>query len=407
MINFHNNNQSEYQQTQKIILALTRLFFVTVAFWTSQVFAEDISQYVGKVIVNSPTQQLIGSNSSNGNENKNENDNKNDNKKVNKNSNANTTSPSTESSTEASNSSSNSSANSSANGSTQWVKYEKNPVLGGGDLGTIFDISIIKENDEYKMYNSWRPKGSIALSTSKDGKEWTKPKIVLSPIPKTWERDINRPGILKKDGVYHLWYTGQAQGKSRIGYATSSDGINFTRQSEEPVLKPELSWEKVAVMCPHVNWDEDEKVFKMWYSAGEQYEPNAIGYATSKDGLVWKKYDENPVFKANPEIKWEKHKVTACQIIKRKNDYLMFYIGFQTEDLAQIGIAKSPDGIKNWTRYKNNPIIAPTPNEWDANACYKPFVIQENDKWLLWYNGRNKGLERIGLAIFNNNNLGF
>jgi predicted GH43/DUF377 family glycosyl hydrolase len=86
----------------------------------------------------------------------------------------------------------------------------------------------------------------------------------------------------------------------------------------------------------------------------------------------------------------------------------MFYIGFQTEDLAQIGIAKSPDGIKNWIRYENNPIISPTPNGWDADACYKPFVIQEKNKWLLWYNGRKKDKgERIGLAIFNDKDLGF
>jgi predicted GH43/DUF377 family glycosyl hydrolase len=291
---------------------------------------------------------------------------------------------------------------------TQWVKYENNPVLGGGDLGTIFDISLLQENGEYKMYSSWRPKKSLALSVSKDGKNWSQPQIILAPNPKNaWEENINRPGIVKKDGVYHLWYTGQTWDKSRIGYATSTDGINFTRQSAEPVLKPELAWEKVAVMCPHVNWDKEDGIFKMWYSGGEQYEPNAIGYATSKDGLHWEKYAKNPVFAADPKRKWEQHKVTACQIIKRENDYLMFYIGFRDEHFAQIGIAKSPDGINNWTRYKNNPIIFPTPNGWDADACYKPYVIQEKDRWLLWYNGRNKNLERIGLAIFNDKDLGF
>jgi predicted GH43/DUF377 family glycosyl hydrolase len=290
----------------------------------------------------------------------------------------------------------------------EWKKYENNPVLGGGNLGTVFDVSLIKDDGEYKMYCSWRPKKSIALSVSRDGVNWSQPKIVLAPNSKTsWENDINRPGVVKKDGVYHLWYTGQAKGSSRIGYAASTDGINFTRQSVEPVLKAELAWEKVAVMCPHVNWDKEDGIFKMWYSGGEQFEPNAIGYATSKDGLHWEKYAQNPIFSAEPARKWEQHKVTAAQVIKRKNDYLMFYIGFRDDHFAQIGMAKSPDGIKNWTRYEGNPIIFPTPNGWDANACYKPFVIQENDKWLLWYNGRNKNLERIGLAIFNDKELGF
>jgi predicted GH43/DUF377 family glycosyl hydrolase len=294
------------------------------------------------------------------------------------------------------------------NDPTKWVKYENNPVLGGGDLGTVFDISMIKEDGVYKMYNSWRPKQSIALSVSTDGKQWSQPQIVLPPNDATyWEKNINRPGIVKKDGVYHLWYTGQTSDSSRIGYATSVDGIHFTRQSAEPVLKPELPWEKVAVMCPHVNWDDEDGVFKMWYSGGEQYEPNAIGYATSKDGLHWEKYAGNPIFVADSAHKWEQHKVTACQVIKRKNDYLMFYIGFRDEDYAQIGMAKSPDGVGKWTRYEDNPIISPTPNTWDASACYKPFVIQEKDRWLLWYNGRNGGLEQIGLAISDDKNLGF
>ncbi|MDR2041805.1 MAG: hypothetical protein LBP98_05745 [Tannerella sp.] len=290
----------------------------------------------------------------------------------------------------------------------RWVKYENNPVLGGGDLGTVFDVSLLKDGGVYKMYNSWRPKSSLALSVSEDGKQWTQPQIVLAPNDETaWERNINRPGVVKKDGVYHLWYTGQANDSSRIGYATSADGIHFTRQSAEPVLQPELPWEKVAVMCPHVNWDEREGVFKMWYSGGEQNEPNAIGYATSRDGLRWTKYAGNPVFAADPSNPWEQHKVTACQVIKRENDYLMFYIGFRDEDYAQIGMAKSPDGIGSWTRCEGNPIIAPTPGGWDASACYKPFVVREKDRWLLWYNGRNGGLEQIGLAVFDRKELGF
>jgi predicted GH43/DUF377 family glycosyl hydrolase len=289
----------------------------------------------------------------------------------------------------------------------QWVKHV-NPVLGGGDLGTVFDIFVLKDGDTYVMYNSWRPKRSVAVSYSSDGINWTAPEIVLRPNDQTeWEDDINRPSVLIKDGVYHLWYTGQYKGKnSWIGYATSTDGKNFVRQSDKPVISFTEPWEKVAVMCPHVIWDEQEKIFKMWYSGGEQYEPNAIGYATSKDGRNWEKRLQ-PVFSSDPTNEFEKHKVTACQIDKRENDYLMFYIGFLDEHTASIGMARSKNGIDNWECYKGNPIIAPTPGAWDANACYKPFAIQEKDRWVLWYNGRNRSLEQIGLAIHYGVNLGF
>jgi predicted GH43/DUF377 family glycosyl hydrolase len=289
-----------------------------------------------------------------------------------------------------------------------WSKYKNNPVLGGGDLGTVFDLSVLKDDGVYKMYCSWRPKKSLALSTSTDGVTWSRPEIILGPNPDNhWEEDLNRPVVVQKDGVYHLWYTGQAQGKySWIGYATSKDGINFERQSNEPVLSAEEPWEKVAVMCPHVIWDEKEKLFKMWYSGGEQYEPDAIGYATSKDGMKWNKR-KDPIFVADPDNTWEQYKVTACQVIKRENDYLMFYIGFRDIDFAQIGMARSKNGIDKWERYPANPVIMPTPGTWDASACYKPYAIQEKDRWVLWYNGRNGGLEQIGVAFYNNNRLDF
>ena len=268
----------------------------------------------------------------------------------------------------------------------KWVKYENNPVLGGGDLGTVFDICVLKDSDSYKMYSSWRPQKSIALSTSKDGKNWSAPQIVLPPVEgSSWEADMNRPVVVYKDGLYHMWYTGQNDGKSWIGYAISKDGYNFERQSKEPVLSAEQPWEKVAVMCPHVIWDKHENIFKMWYSGGEQYEPDAIGYATSKDGLHWTKWDKNPIFKADPAQSWEQHKVTACQVIERENDYLMFYIGFYDINFAQIGMARSKDGINDWERYSENPIISPTEGGWDASATYKPFAIQEKDCWMLWY----------------------
>ena len=49
-----------------------------------------------------------------------------------------------------------------------WYKYRPNPALGG-DLGPCFDLSVLKEENLYRMYFSWRPKQSIALSESLDG----------------------------------------------------------------------------------------------------------------------------------------------------------------------------------------------------------------------------------------------
>ncbi len=288
-----------------------------------------------------------------------------------------------------------------------WIKSPHNPVLGG-ELGTCFDISVLKEDDTYRMWFSWRPKQSIALVESKDGVNWTSPVIVIGPNEKSdWENDLNRPVVIKHDGRYQMWYTGQAGGKSWIGYATSKDGTAWQRESDKPVLSAEQPWEKVAVMCPHVIYDGKAGLYRMWYSGGEQYEPNSIGYATSEEGVTWRKHEANPVFTPDPKSPWEHDRVTACQVIPQGDGFLMFYIGFRDESHAQIGLARSHDGITDWQRHAANPIIRPGLGEWDQDAVYKPYAIFDGAKWLLWYNGRRGGVEQIGLATHAGKDLGF
>ncbi len=288
-----------------------------------------------------------------------------------------------------------------------WVKYEGNPVLGG-QYGTCFDICVLRELGKFRMWVSWRPKQSVAITESINGIHWKPPEIVLGPRTETgWEDDINRPIVVHRKDGYHMWYTGQAKGRSAIGYATSADGIAWVRQSEKPVLVSEAPWEDVAVMCPHVMWDAADRLWKMWYSGGQQYEPNAIGYATSKDGLRWDKYAANPVLTPDPRFEWEKNRVAAAQVLLWKGWYYAFYIGFRDIDHAQIGLARSKDGITGWVRHAENPIVRPTPGGWDADACYKPFAVYSNGGWKLWYNGRNNHLEQIGLVTRSEESLGF
>jgi predicted GH43/DUF377 family glycosyl hydrolase len=288
-----------------------------------------------------------------------------------------------------------------------WVKYEGNPVLGGR-YGTCFDVCVLLESGTYRMWVSWRPKQSVAITESHDGIHWSPPEIVLLPEPVTgWENDINRPVVVHRDDGYHMWYTGQAHGRSKIGYATSSDGRIWKRRSRTPVLESSVPWEGVAVMCPHVIWDERVRTWKMWYSGGEQYEPNAIGYATSTDGVHWNKRVSNPVLTPDTHNEWEGERVTAAQVIHLKGWYYALYIGFSDIDHAQIGMARSKDGIAGWIRHSHNPIVRPTPGGWDGDACYKPYALHADGLWRLWYNGRHENLEQIGLALHRGEDLGF
>jgi sucrose-6-phosphate hydrolase SacC (GH32 family) len=297
-----------------------------------------------------------------------------------------------------------------------WKKYAGNPVLGNKETGTCFDLIVLPGHNcgyRYKMYFSWRPKKSLASALSDNGMNWTAPEIILGPDFATgWEDDINRCAALEKDGILHLWYTGQAHGNSWIGYAASDIGpkgeIELKRYGAEPIIVPEQPWENMSVMNPCVHWDNDQQIYKMWYSAGETYEPNVICHATSKDGINWRKHRANPLFVRDAQNACEQDRIGGCQVLPYKGGYLMFYIGYEDIDTARICGAWSPDGISRWMRLADNPIISPEAGKWAGDACYKPSVAYEedNDRWLLWYNGRRGGDEYIGLAIHEGEDLG-
>ena len=55
-----------------------------------------------------------------------------------------------------------------------------------------------------------------------------------------WDQQIRERGyILREDEVYHLWYTGyqdKPDAELHLGYATSPDGIHFTRYPDNPIF---------------------------------------------------------------------------------------------------------------------------------------------------------------------------
>lgn len=285
-------------------------------------------------------------------------------------------------------------------------KYKLNPVLGNIKTGTVFDPCVMEDkNGFYRMYVSWRKLGKIAVSLSPDGINWSNMQIVIDKgNSNNWANMINRASVIYKDGIFKMWFTGQNYEKSKIGYAFSEDGYNFTKLNN-PILIPEYSYEKTNVMNPHVIYDKEEKIYKMYYAAGEFYEPDVICYATSKDGIIWEKYKNNPIFiPNNNKSSLDYFKIGGCDVHKiSSNYYLMFYIGYSDIDTARIFFAESKDGITNWKR-NNNPIIEPTKNTFDSDACYKPSAIynKKENLWMLYYNGRKKSQEYIGLATYKN-----
>lgn len=282
------------------------------------------------------------------------------------------------------------------------IENENNPVLGDETTGSLFDPWILtNEMGGYQMYISSRKTSSIVLSYSSDGIIWSKDFITCleSDNSTGWEDIINRACVIKMPDKYIMYYTGQSNNVSRIGYAESYDGKIFSRIQKDCILQPEFFYEGSSVMNPSVIWDETEGLFKMWYSAGEIYEPDVVCYATSKDGIHWEKYKYNPVFSRSGNF-YDYSKVSVGQVIKNDNKYVMYYSGYQDIDTGYICRAYSNDGKTNWLRDVNNPLVMPRLIGWNSDSCYKPSVINKNDNNVfIYYNGRVNDKEYIGINI--------
>ncbi len=69
---------------------------------------------------------------------------------------------------------------------------------------------------------------------------------VFTPAQGQWDARIRERGwIMRDDGIYKLWYTGydgSKDGRRMLGYATSPNGIKWTRSPSNPLVKGSSGW---------------------------------------------------------------------------------------------------------------------------------------------------------------------
>jgi uncharacterized repeat protein (TIGR01451 family) len=201
----------------------------------------------------------------------------------------------------------------------------------------------------------------------------------------TWDDDVWSPVVLKEGGGYKMWYTGDdGSNPSRIGLATSTDGITWTKSISNPVLSPGPSWEAGGIRAGSVI--SDGGLYKMWYTGFDSNGVGRIGYATSPDGVAWTEYGSNPVLGVGASGSWEDDDVLDPTVIKEGSTYHMWYSGYDGIT-NRIGHATSSDGT-TWTKDPANPVLdVGSPGGWDWLHVYGPSVIRYNDTFLMWYSG--------------------
>lgn len=275
-----------------------------------------------------------------------------------------------------------------------WKKKEL-PILPETAEGSYFDPYALFVDQKIVVYVSKRNSGSISRFILDDHFELREEISVLEGRKNSWDEVVNRACVIKYHDEFLMWYTGQSGINSFIGFARSGDGVTFKREGDTPVITPSLSYEKRSVMNPCVLFNEKKNLFQMWYSAGEQYEPDVICYAESSDGVTWHK--NNGFVLEKGKQRFDKYKVGGCDVHIEGNKYVMLYIGYENIDVARICYAESKDGI-TWYRGKY-PIISPSKMSWDADAVYKPSYVKKDEQEIILYNGRKSGTELIGVAI--------
>ena len=169
----------------------------------------------------------------------------------------------------------------SGNGA-EWRKYPSDskpqPVLDNGSSNHVNDPSLVHVGGKWKMYYTDAPTAEIDriwLAESSKLTGFKKVQEVLGPgASGQWDSyKVGRPSVLYEDGVYKMWYDGQAQGQGRhVGLATSTDGIHFTRHPSNPLLHN----------AGAIDVDKIGDVYVMLMEGHD-----GTYWATSVDGICW------------------------------------------------------------------------------------------------------------------------
>jgi len=224
-----------------------------------------------------------------------------------------------------------------------------NPILDlSGWEQHITQAVVLHENSIYKGWYSALTGATAKLgyATSDDGMtNWSRNPPIFAGVTGKWDERVTDRGlsIVKVGSIYHLWYAASNSDVNwRIGYATSPDGINWTRYSDTPVIsKTEPSWEYDNMMYPFVLYEDGK--FKMWYGTGTGDSCTRYAYAESTNGYEWTKpADKNPVYDASGiEGAFDKFNVAGLSLVREGDTYKIWYSGYDGVHWS-IGYATSP-----------------------------------------------------------------
>ncbi len=148
-------------------------------------------------------------------------------------------------------------------------------------------VCVLREVDGWKMWytsfdrwervgTAWRHFYCIKFATSTDGLHWDRSGVRCITYRDETEHAIGKPCVVKRNGLYEMWYSHRGL-SYRIGFATSEDGVNWTRRDEASgITVSESGWDSEMVEYAHV-FEVHGRQF-MTYN-GNQFGRTGVGLA--------------------------------------------------------------------------------------------------------------------------------
>ena len=172
---------------------------------------------------------------------------------------------------------------------------------------------------------------------------------VLSPGSADWENSqVGYCSVIPNSGQYVMYYSGGGSTAGGIGQATSADGINWIRDTiNNPLVVPGQTgeWDDFLVMGPRCFYNQG--YYYMFYTAWHTNIDGIrrIGLATSSDGINWQKDTaHNPVM-APSSGTWDGSLIEVGTVMLINDTVHMWYGGTSIPSnvyLWRIGHATSP-----------------------------------------------------------------
>jgi predicted GH43/DUF377 family glycosyl hydrolase len=236
-----------------------------------------------------------------------------------------------------------------------------------------------------------------------------------------WDvRGVGMPRVIYNDGKFHMFYSGWTEESgpavTAIGYATSEDGLNWTRYEGNPVFVLDSTVPTSGVLKELTILDGEMWVMYFTPSTGIYRPSETVLRATAPSPTGPWTVDPEPVLAAGTAQDWDRWTALAVDSVLRTDEgYVLYYtlMAGATGDGpyytgSGIGRAVSPDGI-HWTKYDDpatteadfavsDPVFVKNPQAWDSGGVGEPVVRFSEDGWEMFYYGSSGGYWSMGYA---------